>query len=619
MPLPQDLVHRLVAGRGLHQFRIGLGIMVLVTAVFGYNLRAFRNMSCQEAMDAAQLARNIAEGKGYTTLFIRPLSISLVKKVNPQTASPGGVADAARLKTMHPDLANPPVYPLLLAGTMKVLPFEFKLPAKPRPFWTMGGAFYRYQPDFLISLVNQVLFFLMIALLFFLARRLFDSSVAWFAAILVMATELFWHFTVSGLPTILLLLIFVGLVWCLVLFEEETRTPRRGPAGLPLLAALAGVCVGAGGLTRYAFGWLIVPVLLFLVLYGGPRRVLLTLTALVVFAGVMAPWLVRNLNVSGMPFGTATYAVLENTFLYPGNQLQRSLEPQIAIAPAAIWFKVPINVWVKLLTNLRPLVQSDLPKFCGSWVSAFFLVGLLISFRNPALRRIRYFLLFCLPVLALAQALGRTQLSEESPEINSENLLVLVAPVVMVYGVGLLFLLIEQINLALPELRFLVLGLFGLVFSLPMLLMFLPPRINPLSYPPYNPPIIQLVGGWMQPSELMMSDVPWAVAWYGQRQCVWLTLKATPDESDPNTHEDFLAINDYQKHIAALYLTPRMLDARFFSEWISAGEQSWGSFVLGSLVQKETPPAFPLHKMRSEWLLSGQLVFTDWERWRKQP
>jgi hypothetical protein len=189
----------------------------------------------------------------------------------------------------------------------------------------------------------------------------------------------------------------------------------------------------------------------------------------------------------------------------------------------------------------------------------------------------------------------------------------------MVYGVGLLFLLLDQINLALPEVRYLVLGVFGIVFSLPIILIFLPPRINPVSYPPYNPPVIQLVAGWMQPSELVMSDVPWAMAWYGQRQCVWLTLKATPDDSDPNTHEDFLSINDYQKHIAALYLTPRMLDARFFTDWISAGEQSWGSFVLGSLVKKETPTAFPLHKMLPSWLLTGQLVFTDWERWRKPP
>ena len=112
-----------------------------------------------------------------------------------------------------------------------------------------------------------------------------------------------------------------------------------------------------------------------------------------------------------------------------------------------------------------------------------------------------------------------------------------------------------------------------------------------------------------------MSDVPWAMAWYGQRQSVWLTLKATADASDPTTHEDFLAINDFQKPIGALYLTPRTLDARFFSEWIAAGETSWGSFILDGLVTKVTPPTFPLHRMMRAWMPTGQLVLTDWDRW----
>ena len=45
-----------------------------------------------------------------------------------------------------------------------------------------------------------------------------------------------------------------------------------------------------------------------------------------------------------------------------------------------------------------------------------------------------------------------------------------------------------------------------------------------MVYPPYFPPEIQQIAGWMKPDELMMSDVPWAVAWYGDRQCVWLSL-----------------------------------------------------------------------------------------------
>jgi hypothetical protein len=608
MPFLQEFIHKLEVGGGMRFFRISLTVLVLITVIFCYNWRAFRNMSTEESMDAAQLGRNISEGKGYTTFFIRPLSIYLLKKTNEQKSGKSFATDAAQLKVMHPDLANPPVYPVMLAGLMKVLPFEYQLPVKPKRFWTNKGVFYRYQPDFLIGLFNQVLFLAATIVVFLVARRLFDAPVAWLSAILILATELFWRFTVSGLPTVLLMLIFSGLVWTLVLFEQEVRATNPGPGRLFMLAGLAGLLVGIGGLTRYAFGWLVIPVVVFMILFGGSRRVLLVVTTLALFAGLMGPWIIRNLNLSGTPFGTATYAVLEATVVSPGNRLQRSLEPNFNN------FSL-IPFWVKLIANLRQIIQNDLPKLGGSWLSAFFLVGLLVGFRNPTLSRIRYFLLFSLIVLLIAQALGHTHLADDSPEINSENLLVIIAPIIFVYGIALFYLLLDQINFPALELRYLVVFFFSLVASLPMILVFLPPKTNPVAYPPYSPPLIQLVANWMKPSELTMSDVPWAMAWYGQRQAVWLTLKVTPDESDPATHEDFLAINDYMKPIVALYLTPKTMDARFFSEWISAGEFSWGSFILEGLVKKELPPTFPLHKMMRSWLPTGQLVLTDWERW----
>ena len=49
-------------------------------------------------------------------------------------------------------------------------------------------------------------------------------------------------------------------------------------------------------------------------------------------------------------------------------------------------------------------------------------------------------------------------------------------------------------------------------------------RTVAVAYPPYYPPNIQKIADWMKPDELMMSDVPWAVAWYGNRPSVWLTL-----------------------------------------------------------------------------------------------
>ncbi len=619
MPFLQDVLHKFEVGGGIRHLRVALAVLVVLLLIVGYDLRAFRNMSTPEAMDAAQLARNLAQGKGYTTLFIRPFSMYLVKKHNLQTQGApqvGKVADPAEIRTMHPDLANPPVYPVVLAVLMKILPFNYEVDTT-HPFWSTavsgGRAFYRYEPDFLIALFNQVLLLGLIALVFFLARRLFDHGVAWLSAGLLLGTELLWRFSVSGLSTMLLMIIFLGLAWCVVLLEQEARTPKWGPSGILVLAGLAGAMVGLGGLTRYAFGWLILPVLVFVILFGGQRRIMLALIALAAFAAVMAPWIVRNYSVSGKPFGTATYAVLENTSFSPKFRLQRSLEPEFTG-----FFLVPF--WHKLSINLRQIITSELPRVSGSWVTGFFLVGLLVGFRNPAITRLRYFLMGCVLVLTLAQALGRTQLSEESPELNSENLLVLLTPLIVIYGVSLFFLLLEQVQLPFPELRYLVIGIFGVVTCLPMLFVFMPdkivPRTFPVAYPPYHPQVIQTVAGWLKEKELAMSDVPWAVAWYGQRQCVWLTLRCMPDARDTTTHETFLAINDYQKPINALYLTPETTDSRFLSQWIRAGERSWGSFILECLVKNKVPDFFPLSQMPVGYL-PDQLVLADWQRWKK--
>jgi len=72
-----------------------------------YDSFCFRNFTNPEAMDAAQLGRNIGEGKGYTTLYVRPLSLALTREHRAD--------QSALLKEGHPDISNPPVYPLLLA------------------------------------------------------------------------------------------------------------------------------------------------------------------------------------------------------------------------------------------------------------------------------------------------------------------------------------------------------------------------------------------------------------------------------------------------------------------------------------------------------------------------
>ena len=605
----QSVIHKLEEAGGARRSRAILAFVFMLLVGGIYTLCNYHNFKNPEAMDAAQLARNLAEGKGYTTLFIRPLSLYLVGQKNQLTESPapaGQLPDYDRLRTAHPDISNPPVYPMFLAGLMKVIHFDYATMSHQR-FWSHNGHFWRYQPDFVIALANEAVFLVVVALTFFWARRLFDTGIAWLAAGVLFGSEVLWKFNVSGLSTTLLMLIFMGLVWCLTLWEEKLEDPRARARTLFVLAAAAGLLVGVGGLTRYALGFLIIPVVVFFLILGGSRRVIFGSLAFIAFAVVMAPWLMRNYAISGTAFGTATYTAMESTSVFPGDRLQRSLSPDLRFILSVMWAK-----W---FSNSRLLLPSVISSLGGGWIAGFFFAGLLVSFRKGVIRRLRFFTLAALALLFLVQGFARTQLSVETPEINSENLVVLLVPLVVVYGASFFFLLLDQIAPPGHTARYLVIGLFGLFACLPMLLSLLPPWSGPVAYPPYHPPVIQQSAGWLKDDELMMSDIPWGVAWYGHRQSVWLTLNATPDPNNPTSQENFFTIDYYRKRISALYLTPETLDSRFVTDWIRAGEQSWGEFIINTIVRNEVPPDFPLRQMPNGYL-PEQLFLSDWKRWQ---
>lgn len=603
MPRLQEWIHELEEGAWARHLRLAAFGVSILFLVLVYDFRVYRNFGTQEAMDSAQLARNIAQGNGYATLFVRPFSLYLVQSHNQGNTADALVSagtDFAKIKTAHPDLANPPVYPVVLAGLMKVLPFHYPLDLN-GAFWSSEGHFWRYEPDFLIASFNEALLLVVVALTFFLARRLFDSAVAWLSAILVLGCDLLWRFSVSGLSTMLLMIIFIGLTWCIMEIEEVARDSEPETGRILGLAIAAGVVAGVGALTRYAFGWVIIPVAVFLILFGGPRRVASGLAALGAFLLVLTPWVVRNFAVSGTPFGTAGFAIVEGTSAFPGFQLERSIHPDLSAA-------LSVSLYVhKLLGNMHDIIENALPKLGGSWASMLFLVGLLLNFRSAAVRRVRYFLLMCLAVFAVAQALGRTQLSDESPEVNSENLLVLLAPLFFIYGTSLFLILLDQMELPVGELRYVLKTAFVALCCLPMIFALLPPKTVPVVFPPYYPPDLQTTAGWMKPNELTMSDVPWAMAWYGQRQCVWLTL---------NAQDDFFAINDYLKPVQALYLTPVTMNSVQASDCnMDPPPPTWGNFVVQVTALKKTRSGFPLANAPPGFL-PERMFLSDWARWK---
>jgi hypothetical protein len=579
----QEWIHHWEEGAGAQMLKAAVAILAFAALAGLFDALAAQGFSSEDAMETAQLARNLARGKGYTTQTIRPLSIYLLESAG----APGQAGQI--LRRPAPDLGTPPVYPALLAGLMAFLPFDFT-----------ATQYWFYQPDRWIAVFNQVLFFVAVLLLFRLARRLFDARVAWLSAVLFAGSNLFWKFTVAGLSTIWLLVVLLAAVGCLARLQEREQEGAAGPGSVSLAAA-AGLLAGVGGLSRYAFGWMILPMLLFVALAAPRRRGRLCAAAAVCFLVVMGPWVARNFLLSGVCFGTAGYALVQQTTPFPEDTLERSFDPRSGLQRVG-----PLDVMDKFLSNAREMWRDDLPRLGGNWMSAFFLVGLLIPFRNPGLGRMRIFLLCAMALLFVAQAAGRTHLTAEAPEINSENLLALVAPLVFVFGAALFFTLMDQLNLATVDARGAVIGGFIVLTCAPLLMSLLIGH-GPPPDSPYSPLGIQRVARLFRAGELMVSDVPGAVAWYGDRQCGWLPL---------DDDQEFFHFNGL-KPIKAVYLTQRTTNERFLSKMM-ADPKSWGHFLFECMAVGEVPTGFPLKKAPSV-LLPDQMLVSDQARWRMAP
>lgn len=591
----QDLVHALEMGSARRWMQRWLVAMFVVAIGGVYLLREAKNFSNPEAMDLGQLGRNLASGRGYTTRLIRPLSFHLLQERAKDTGQP----QEGILKKPLPDLHNPPVYPAMLAAVFKVVPERFRTGLTSDPFRQ------RPWPETLVTLLNLAWLGLGAWWTWRLGSRWFDWEVGLMAAAVYAGTELLWRMSSNGLPAPFLMVLVLALADILTRLDQSGSPLSPGivpPIARPLrLAAFAGLVVGIGFLTRYAFGFLIVPAVAWMFITH-VRRWLVVPTFLVAFALVVSPWLARNHHLSGRLLGTASSAFLSGTESFPESWLERHLrqppEPPNLLS----------EVRVKFSVNAADLLRNAVPRLTGNWTFFLFVSGLLLPFRTDRLRRLRWFTLGGLGVFFVAEALTRTHWATLVPDANESAHMVLMTPLVLLFGMSFFFSLLGSTEFGHPVLRGLCVGGSWVVLSLPLLTSILPPRTYPMVLPAYRPDIIQEVSGYVRPDELMASDIPWAVAWYGDRDCLWL-----PHAVRSKDREDFLSVTDFERHVAALYLSP------FTSEEplrrVGTGEFVWGRFYLDAVVNRNLPRGFPLIDAYQGSAERGHLFLADRKRW----
>ena len=125
---------------------------------------------------------------------------------------------------------------------------------------------------------------------------------------------------------------------------------------------------------------------------------------------------------------------------------------------------------------------------------------------------------------------GLKQPSDDATATN--NLHILFIPLMTGYGLAFLSVLWNRLNVPLhiPAIRnghfvlAVVISSLPFVLSVPMKSMDLAriPKEHRIQWPNYIPKVLAEYGGTVDKDEVIVSDIPWAVAWYMDRSSFWL-------------------------------------------------------------------------------------------------
>ena len=349
-------------------------------------------------MDQAQVAREIAHRNGWSTKFIRPLALWQIEK---NTGSP------ATGETL-PDTFNAPLPPLVNALPVWLGGDTSQIQARAnwshrRSGLSSGWPCCVFSPRSECNTCCSGVYF--------------DQRLAFWAAVLTLLTDFCWEWTLSGLPQMLMLLLFNLVLYALsravqaqhaiatyaqsggAAFRaaqvgiqsapdappaaEPERPDVRPSSTAPLgWLALAGVLFGLLALSHALAIWLVIGAAIFCGIYFRPWA--LAVTILVgVFALTYSPWLLRTYRVSGSPFGVAGYALFDGIGTSTSARMRGSDGPQTEDIEL-YFFRPKIQAGI---TNEFRMVSDNLG---GSLLAMMFFVSLLHPFRRKEVAMLRW-------------------------------------------------------------------------------------------------------------------------------------------------------------------------------------------------------------------------------------
>jgi hypothetical protein len=589
MPSTEERIQKTVISLDVGELAkwIWRGVFALVAIGLStyYIIHEFRGLPIAQAMDQAQIGREILRGHGWETKFIRPLAIGELRRngKNVQTA-------------IWKDTYNAPIPPLLDAAAIYI-------PIKHG--WDFTKTLMVNPADRAIACMGVLFFLASLLVLYVIALDLFDRRLATMATGLVLVCDMMWRYALSGLPQTFLLLLFHLNVYALL------RAMRARYADEPhlLWIAAAGFGFGLMALTHALSIFIFFPVLLFTVSFFRPRGGA-ALLMLAVFLAVYSPWLVRNAMVCGDFRGLAGFSGLDGIVRSEAGHMRR-FDVDFGGVSGNYFAE---NFRINLTGQINRLVE-----YMGwSPVALVAFVSVLHAFRRPVTATFRW-LLFAMWGSSVAGMAIFGMKEERTLAANQFHLLFL--PLLICYGMAYVLVQWDRrigLGFALPDwssrrgvhsfLRLSLLIAIVFISAIPFLICFFLEKPSALvEWPPYLPPIIARLNGWFTPDEIIGSDMPWAVAWYADRRSIWLPF-------DPRDLND---LNDYRRlgaPIAALYFTPISGTENTMGDLVSGEYQHWTAYIVHTIRPADSP--FPV---KSLFGMPDCVIYMDRDRGTSPP
>ncbi len=489
-------------------------LVLLVLAIAGIELFvSFRGLFEPAAMDQAQIARQIARGNGMTTKFLRPIQIVDQSKANK------GFIDFEVVK----DANYAPLYPHILAIALSATgadDFESNRMEE-------GGSVL-YGPDRVIAGVSMIFFIIALFLSYLVAWKLFDESVAVATVLMMSLSSVMLKFATSGLPQPLMMCFFLSAA-LMVILACDAQAKHKGRKVVTLYSALSFCFMALLCLTSWMGIWLALGLLLFVGVFLRPYGLHSVVGLFILVLFLILPYL-QMVGETGSAIGNGFYAIYNYFGVGEDMVLRSTLVGDLPLDDKNFLLRA-CGAYLGQLQDFYSMTGAILVAF-------FFFLSIFHTYRVKATQKFKWAIF----IMYGSSACG-VLFFGSSATVHVSQIYILLAPLFVAYGTSLVFSLlaksVKNDDFALTR-NFVIFAL-AVVSSGPLLFnypkevyrgIWLGSKGIP-HWPPYYPNALNLkLVDSTNKDHIIVTDQPWAVAWYADRKALWTPLKVSAFTTD---------------------------------------------------------------------------------------